>query len=138
MTNRQNAPIMIGQNKFADMAQEVEHVLGKDGVGSSSLPISSTIKRHPKRCLFSWPRQTCTAEGSALFCPMGKTDERMRVVCLSADPVGGGCSQIRACANLMRRSRMVCLFYSRVACLYFNTVENSILYFPLRSSPLSL
>ena len=25
----------------ADMAQSVEHVLGKDGVGSSNLPISS-------------------------------------------------------------------------------------------------
>ena len=29
------------KTKYADMAQSVEHVLGKDGVGSSNLPISS-------------------------------------------------------------------------------------------------
>ena len=32
----------------ADMAQSVEHVLGKDGVGSSNLPSSSKQKSYPK------------------------------------------------------------------------------------------
>ena len=37
---------------YADMAQSVEHVLGKDGVGSSNLPISSKKNRSKGRFSF--------------------------------------------------------------------------------------
>ena len=43
-----------GKTEYADMAQEVEHILGKDEVTSSNLVISSTKKGFRLEALFSW------------------------------------------------------------------------------------
>ena len=51
--------------KYADVAQVVAHILGKDEVTSSSLVISSKRKR---------PRMAClSCFWTFLFCPKGKT-----------------------------------------------------------------
>ncbi len=51
---------------FADMAQSVEHVLGKDGVGSSNLPISSIKKRRTAVSSFFYDIIRCRTPGTSL------------------------------------------------------------------------
>lgn len=60
------------------MAQSVEHVLGKDGVGSSNLPSSSMIKEdafsHP---LLSYIRQNHAAPTETMDSPAGAPIKQM-------------------------------------------------------------